>query len=226
MSAWSGHIRREYSRMLTGYRRTIMSATPSTGKHTMKTIRLALLGLTLHAMNAAAQDATQLMQQMAGVYRHPFMSASITPGKEPGEADVPYQAEDVIEIVPFDADHVYIRAHLDFYNGHTCDVSGMGRHEHGAFVYHDPEPPLEGYPPCALKVAVENGKLTLTDRATPDAVASCRAYCGVRGGWDYAIGMDRKRPIRYMDRLKNSRQYTHAIDDLHRTEPGTRRTAP
>ena len=170
----------------------------------------------LCACTAAAQEPVQLAQKMAGVYKHRFMSATITPGKAPGEADEPYQAEDVIEIVPYDANHVYLRAHLDFYNGHTCDVAGMARYEQGAFVYHDTvTAPLPGYPPCALKVSVEHGQLTLTDRATPDAVSSCRAYCGVRGSLDYSIGMDKRRTIRYLDRLKASREYMRAVDELN-----------
>ena len=170
----------------------------------------------LCACTAAAQEPAQLAQKMAGVYKHRFMSATISPGKAPGEADEPYQAEDVIEIVPYDADHVYVRAHLDFYNGHTCGIAGMARYEQGAFVYHDTvTAPLPGYPPCALKVGVEHGQLTLTDRATPEAVSSCRAYCGVRGSLNYSIGMDRRRTIRYLDRLKASREYKRAVDELN-----------
>nr|WP_143029055.1 hypothetical protein [Massilia sp. PDC64] len=169
----------------------------------------------LCACTASAQEPAQLMQKIAGVYKHRFMSATITPGKAPGEADVPYQAEDVIEIVPYDADHVYVRAHLDFYNGHTCDIAGMARHEQGAFVYRDTlSLAVAAYPPCTLKVSVEHDKLTLTDRATPDAVSSCRAYCGVRGSLNYSIDMDKRRPIRYLDRLKASREYKQAVDDL------------
>ena len=185
----------------------------------MKLRGLVLLLAASCACAASAQDAARLMEKMAGVYKHRFMSATITPGKAPGEADVPYQAEDVIEIVPYDADHVYVRVHLDFYNGHTCDIAGMGRYEHGAFVYHDPERLLPDEPPCALKVGVEGGKLVLTDRNGPDGPSTCRAHCGVRGSLDYAIGMDKRRTIRYLDRLKASREYRKAIDDLHQTEP-------
>lgn len=183
---------------------------------------LVLLLAASGACAASTQAPARLTEQMAGVYKERFMSATITPGKAPGEADVPYQAENVVEIVPYDADHVYVRAHLDFYNGHMCDIAGMGRYEHGAFVYHDPAPSWSpASPPCALKVSVEHGKLTLTDRPTPDAPASCRAYCGVRGALEYAIGMDKRRSIRYLDRLKASREYNKAIDDLHATEPHT-----
>lgn len=184
----------------------------------MKRLSLALLCLALGARALAADDAGALMQRMAGVYKHRFTSAAITPGKAPGEADVPYQAEDVIEIVPYDADHVYIRAHLDFYNGHSCDIAGIGRFEHGAFVYHDPERLLPQDPPCVFKAGIEGGKLVLTDRATPDAEASCRAHCGVRGNLDYEIGMDKRRAIRYMERLKGSREYAKAVEDLGRIE--------
>jgi hypothetical protein len=178
-----------------------------------------LLAASAVCAAAQAQAPQQLMQQIAGVYKNRFQSATITPGKAPGEADEPYPAEDVIEIVPFDTDHAYIRAHLDFYNGHSCDISGMGRYENGAFVYHDPERLLPDEPPCALKVGIVKDKLVITDRTTPDAVSSCSAYCGVRGSLNYSIGLDKRRPIRYLDRLKASRQYAHAIDDLHRTEP-------
>ncbi|MBW8901787.1 MAG: hypothetical protein JF619_27590 [Massilia sp.] len=187
----------------------------------MKLRTFVLLLALLCTCVASAQEPARLMQDMAGVYKQRWMSATITPGKAPGEADVPYQAEDVIEIVPYDADHVYVRAHLDFYNGHTCDIAGMGRYEQGAFVYHDPERLAPEEPPCVLKVSVEGGKLTLTDRAAPDAPESCRTYCGARGALEYAIGMDKRRPIRYLDRLRASRQYRQAVDDMYKTEPAT-----
>jgi hypothetical protein len=199
-----------------------MAGIPTTKADPMTLRSLVPLLAALCACTAAAQEPAQLMDRMAGVYKQRFMSATITPGKGPGEADVPYQAEDVIEIVPYDAGHVYVRAHLDFYNGHMCDIAGMARYEQGAFVYHDPSPSwLPQHPQCALKVSVEHGKLTITDRATPDAPASCRAYCGARGALEYSIGMDKRRPIRYLDRLKASREYGRAIDDLHRIEPQT-----
>lgn len=193
---------------------------PRSTDMTRHMIACALAVAALCPLRAAAQDAGQLMHQTAGVYKRPFMSATITPGKAPGEADEPYQAEDVIEIVPYDADHAYIRVHLDFYNGHSCDISGMGRYENGAFVYHDPDRLLPNEPPCTLKVGVDRDKLIVTDRSTPDAVSSCHKDCGTRGSLNYEIGMDKRRAIRYLDRLKASREYGRAIDDLSKAEPG------
>jgi hypothetical protein len=185
---------------------------------TMKILKHILLACyvfgTLPSV-AGAQEAQQLMERMAGVYKHRFMSGIVVPGK----ADEPYQAEDVIEILPFDANHIYVRADLDFYNGHQCQISGMARFENGKFVYHDPEPPLQGHAPCVLQVGIDRNKLALSDRDGPTGESSCWTHCGVRGSLTFDIGMDKRRTIRYMDRLKASRQYQQAIDELRKTEP-------
>lgn len=184
----------------------------------MKTLNRILLACCAMgaALGVAAADdgAQQLMNKMAGVYKHRFMSATITPGKDSGEADVPYQAEDVIEIVPYDADHVYLRVHLDFYNGHDCTLWGMARYEQGAFVYHGHEPEMEGLPHCRLRVGIDKDKLRLTDHDGDQGLSTCRAYCGARGSLTYDIGMDQRRDVRYMDRLKASRQYKQAVEEL------------
>jgi len=179
---------------------------------TLNSILIAVCALTVLPSTANAQDPQQLMDKMAGVYKHRFMSDSYSDG--------PYQAEDVIEIVPYDANHVYVRAHLEFYNGHLCGIAGMARFENGKFVYHDPQPPIEGHAPCALSVGIDKDKLTLSDRSGPEGESTCHAlHCGMRGSLNYQIGMEKRRAIRYMDRLKSSRQYQQAIEDLRKTEP-------
>jgi len=183
----------------------------------MKTLNRILfaccaMGAVLGGAAAADGDAPQLMDRMAGVYKHRFMSGVVVPGK----ADEPYQAEDVIEIVPYDADHVYLRVHLDFYNGHDCTIWGMARYERGEFVYRGHEPEVEGYPQCKLRVGIDEDRLRLTDRDSEQGVSTCRAYCGARGSLVYDIGMDKRRDIRYMDRLQASRQYKQAIDELEK----------
>jgi hypothetical protein len=164
-------------------------------------------------MAAADDGAQQLMNKMAGVYKHRFTSGYVVPGK----ADEFYEVEDVIEIVPYDADHIYVRADLNFYNGHTCQIYGLARFESGKFVYHDPEPPLPGHAPCVLRVGVEKGKLTLSDRDGAAGESSCWTHCGVRGSLTHDIGMDKRRDIRYMARLKASRQYKQAVDEREKS---------
>lgn len=164
-------------------------------------------------------DAATLMKRIEGVYKHRFMSATITPGKQSMEADVPYQAEDVIEIVRHDDAHIYVRVDLNFYNGHTCNVSGLAGYENQSFVFHDPEPSYPGGPQCVLRVSADKDKLLITDRATPDAESSCRGYCGARGGLsNTTMPLSARRTIRYMDLVKNSRQYKKAEADLKRYE--------
>lgn len=180
----------------------------------MKYTGFFLLGAMLAGAVGAAATATpaqQAMERIAGVYKHRFTSGLIVPGSEQTES---YQAENIIEVVPYDREHVYLRVHLDFFNGHTCGIHGMARFEDGGFVYRDPEPPTAGDPPCVLKLGEESGKLTLSDRPSPDAGRTCAAYCGARGSLDYEIGMDQRRPIRYLKRLKASSQYKQAIEAL------------
>jgi hypothetical protein len=185
----------------------------------MKRHILALLSTALlSAWAAHAADPppspSALIREIDGVYKQRFKSAIVVPGKE----DEPYEAENVVEIVPYDDDHLYLRAHLAFYNGHVCDIAGMAGYEHGAFVYHDPAPVEKGEHPCALRLHVTDKRLTLTDRVTPDTEATCRAYCGARGSLDYEIERDQRRQIRYLERLKKSREYRKAVEDLGKLE--------
>ena len=172
---------------------------------------LALLALALPAVLPAqaaekAPSPLELMHEIDGVYK-----------KHPENAQ-PNQAGDVIELVPHDDDHLYLSAHLDFANGGSCDIAGMARFEHGAFVYRDPAQPLPGERPCALRLHVTDKKLVLTDRETPDAPATCKAYCGARGDLDYEIGREARQPIAYLDRLKRSKEYRRAVQDLRQVE--------
>jgi hypothetical protein len=180
---------------------------------------------TLLAGPVLAQSSTpDPIAGIEGVYKHRFRNGIITP---PGTPEASYDAEDVIEIVRYDDTHVYVRAELQFFNGHSCSISGIAGLEEGGFVFHDPEPPLDGDQQCKLRVAKVDGRLRLTDRATPESEASCRMYCGARGSLsNYTIAASKRRPIRYMDRLKSSSRYRKAIQDLQasnlqRSDPGT-----
>lgn len=185
----------------------------------MKHFQLCLAPLVL-AMGASAAEAppARAMKEMAGVYQHRFKNGIITPGKAPMEADTPYESEDVVEIVPYDDTHIYVRAELQFYNGHTCSIAGMAGYEQGRFVYHDPEPAFDGGPPCTLAVTPAQDGITLTDRPTPNSAATCRQLCGARGSLSDYSTKGKRRPIRYMDRLLRSREYQKAVDDLGRYE--------
>lgn len=192
----------------------------------MKRILLSLM-LTIATLAYGGELPSPLqIGDIEGVYKHRFMNGVITPGKAPGEADQPYQSEDIIEIVQYDPSHVYFRAELQFYNGHSCSIYGIAGQEKDGFVYHDPAPPLAGEPACTLKLSGTADQLHITDRITPTGVATCRMYCGARGSLsDYLIARSAKRKIRYLDRLKASREYLDAVKSFTASKTASTDTA-
>ena len=95
-------------------------------------MKLFFLLMMLSASAWSAEPASgNPISEIEGVYKHRFMNGTITPGKAPGEADQPYESEDIIEIVRHDQTHIYFRAELQFYNGHTCGIYGIAGEENG-----------------------------------------------------------------------------------------------
>lgn len=176
-------------------------------------IKICVLFLMLSAP-ALAADITpaKLASEIEGVYKHRFQNGKIVSGKAPGETDESYESEDIIELLAYDEANIYFRVGLQFYNGHVCSISGIAGYENGAFIYRDTEVPLDGNSSCKLKISLTKTALQITDRETPDALSSCKMHCGVRGSLsDYKIAKSAKRKIRYINRLKASRQYIQAV---------------
>jgi len=166
--------------------------------------RPALLALSL-ILGAGASHADpaadKLIGEIEGVYKHRFQNGLVTGEK--------YESEDVVEIVRVDPDRIYVRAELQFFNGHECSISGIAKYDGGKFVYDAPADP--DTPACHFQVGVDGKAIRFGD-----ADGACRASrCGARGGLDgYTIGRDSKRRIRYMDRLKASTEYKQAVSEL------------
>lgn len=182
--------------------------------------RMAKLGLicaALLALPAASSFAADdLAGSIEGVYKRRFMNTINAGADRPAER---YLAEDVVEIVRQDADHVYLRAYLEFANGHTCSVWGIAGREGEDFVYRQQSMPAGGEAACTLKVGVQAGKIVLDDRDAA-GLATCRAKCGARGTLSgYAIERKARRPIRYMNRLQESRQYREAVSEFQGMQP-------
>ena len=148
------------------------------------------------------------MQQMQGVYKHRFPNSTFD-GKEK------WISEDVVEIVPMDDRHIYVRAELAFGNGHSCSINGAATYENGTFVFHEALENAYGPQRCTLRVSVDPKLLRLTDVDPNTGDASCRMYCGARGSLsDYTIGRSARREIRYLPRLKASTQYQEALRQI------------
>jgi hypothetical protein len=160
------------------------------------------------AVSTLAFAANVNIDVLAGVYKKTFQNGNIDGGK--------YQSEDILEIVKISPTTAYVRTHLEFFNGHVCNIWGVAKVEGDGLVYHS-ETNSQGKP-CLLSVKVQAGKVTLDDKDGACAIGTC----GNRGMYNgTAFELKKRRVIRYMDVLVNSDQYKDAVDE-HDGKPKTR----
>jgi len=164
-----------------------------------------VLGLVASASLAA--DRRLDIRAIEGVYKHRFQNGTVQGDR--------YMSEDILEIVGVAPDAAYVRAHLEFYNGHICAISGVARVEGPDLVYRTPAHDAAGKPAeCALHVSPGKGVVSLADDF------SCRDYCGARGMFGGAkFRTASRRPIRYMARLKASREFKAAMAEYGKAQP-------
>ena len=160
------------------------------------------------AVAAGAPEAARAagLSGVAGVYKYRFQNGAVG-----GET---YVSEDILEIVPVDADRAYVRLALQFYNGHECAISGIAHLKGGDLVYGTTFPGSGDR--CRLVLRPTAKGISIFE----DENGACRAStCGARGGYGYAAGPDqnftfaRRRPIRYLDRLKASAEFKAALSE-------------
>ena len=151
---------------------------------------------------AALAGTSPSIGRLSGVYKHSFANGNVDGQK--------YRSEDVVEIVKVSDTDAYVRAHLEFFNGHTCAIHGVAKEEGDALVYR----PHQDYgEQCALTLRAANGKLVFSDPS-----GNCRVqYCGERGGFEgTAFPLTSRRTIRYMKVLLNSREYHEALAEAEK----------
>lgn len=175
------------------------------------------LGLCFPAVSAfgSTSAALKMMKEIEGVYQHKFANAMIAAGKAPLEADTFYSSKDIVEVMPYDNQHIYLRAKLHFYNGHICALYGIAEYEDGRFVYRAPKSELSDESVCTLTLSKTAKGLHLTDRITSEGGAICRSYCGQRGSLsDLTLPMASKRPISDQTRIRKSREFQSAVREF------------
>ena len=166
----------------------------------------AIVAIGMLAIPALAADGP--IETLAGVYKTQFKNGNISGDK--------YDSEDILEIVKVSPKTAYIRTHLEFFNGHVCNIWGVAKVEGDGLVYHR-ETNSQGKP-CLLSMKVQAGKVTLDDKDGACAIGTC----GNRGMYNgTAFELKKRRAIRYMDVLENSDQYKDAVDE-HDGKPKTR----
>ena len=155
--------------------------------------------LAVPVLLAAGPASPDPVKGLAGRYYAQFSDGTVTGEK--------YTGENVVEIVPVAANAAYVRAHLDFFNGHQCDIAGIATSRGATLVYRDLDTPLPGEPACVLTVSHAGSSLKLDD-----GNRGCSTYCGARGNLtNMSVPFASRRPIRYMPRLKASEQYRRAM---------------
>jgi hypothetical protein len=157
--------------------------------------------IALAAAGAALIAAAPLgpVQAFAGRYSHHFKNGTVF-----GET---YWSDDVVEVVPVDPGHAYVRFALDFYNGHSCSLQGIARAEDTALVYHEPAAERIGEKQCVLRIERRGNQLVWDD-----AGGSCKDYCGARGSLSNgSLAWRSKRAVTYLPRLKRSEDYLGAL---------------
>ena len=162
---------------------------------------LAAVAALSVVVSTLALAANVNIDALAGVYKKTFPNANIDGGK--------YQSENILEIVKVSPTAAYVRTHLEFFNGHICNIWGVAKVEGDALVYRG-ETNSQGKQ-CLLSVKLQGGKVTLDDKDGACAIGTC----GNRGMYNgTAFDLKKKRAIRYMDILLKSDQYKDAVDEF------------
>ena len=134
----------------------------------MRRLGTLLAVVSLCACATAANDA---MSTLTGTYLRHFTNGTIDGAH--------YQSEDRLEIARIDATHASVAIGLDFFNGHSCSISGDATLEGEALVLRPP-PETDGLPACQLHIAHEGDRMVFRD---PENGCMMR-FCGARGAFD------------------------------------------
>jgi hypothetical protein len=149
------------------------------------------------ASPVAAAESIDL-DKVAGVYKDRFQNSLVDGSK--------FTSENILEIVKTSPDEAYFNTHLEFYNGHECELSGLAHVERDALVYRSQLPDTKGESEFRIRLTPKTVRFE-------DPDGNYRAnYCGERGGFDgIEFKLSARRPIRYMKRLLASDDYKEAI---------------
>jgi hypothetical protein len=120
-----------------------------------------------------------------------------------------FPGTDTLDVLRYDDAHAYVAVHLDFFNGHSCDIEGMAAFAGGALTLEPPElTPGEGR--CRVTITPDARAFTLAAPAT-----ACLNYCGARGRLDGAqLPRASRRPIPHRAALMRSQDFEDAVAGL------------
>jgi hypothetical protein len=150
-------------------------------------------------------QGSALIRRLEGVYKSRFQNSTAAGEK--------YLSENLLEIVRVSEDTVYFRTHLEAYNMSRCGLSGLARYSlKGVLVFTDPEPSSDSDgEPCMLQLEETANEIRMLDPGHP----CTRQHCGIRGGFHLqSFPLSARRPIHYLERLKDSKEFKRALQQL------------
>jgi hypothetical protein len=165
---------------------------------------VALITIATMTASASPSEPAEFLARVAGVYKSQFQNGNIDGDK--------YQSEDVLEVVPVDEHSAYVRMDLEFFNGHSGMIYGIATYGNNSLIYDNHKP---GDERCIVEYIWTSDKVVT--KADYEKTPGCTTYHGARGSLDHAeFLLKKKQTIRYMQRLKDSRQFKEAMDEYQK----------
>ncbi|MGA0603355.1 hypothetical protein ACO2Q3_21790 [Caulobacter sp. KR2-114] len=150
-----------------------------------------ITGAAAAVLVLAAGPAGDLPSRLEGRYTHSFANGLVT-----GEH---FRSTETLVILRTAPDAAWVDAHLEFFNGHECNISGVADARGEALVLKSGDDELSR---CTLAIGPGAGK----DRGKLVFVADgtgCNYYCGARGSLDgAAFAAASRRPLTPAQRRK------------------------
>jgi hypothetical protein len=165
----------------------------------------ATFGMAARAQVTSSESAA-FLRKVAGVYKNQFHNSFVNGEK--------YESEDILEVVPVDDLAAYVRMDLEFANGHSGRIYGVATYKKNSLVYDNGKP---GDERCIVEY-VWSGDAVVT-HADYEKTPGCLFYHGARGTLEGAsFSVKKRQEIRYMDRLRNSREFKEALSGYRKPD--------
>lgn len=162
-----------------------------------------LTTLASFLVSYAAHATADFPTDIPGVYKVRFNNGLADGSK--------FKSENILEIVPLTADTAYVRMELQFFNGHQGGIYGVATlaPSPDRTLTYDGSTSANGK--CIISFQIKKDKIVT--EADYSKWPECSYYHGARGHLSGAeFPLANRRPIKYLERLKKSRQFKEATE--------------
>jgi hypothetical protein len=166
---------------------------------------LAVLMFCL-AIGLTAQPRSSI-DELEGLYRYTFKNGLMNGQK--------YESENRLALLKLTATSAYFNTHLEWANGHTCDLSGVADLDpNGNLIFRQPS--IEG------RICVFSIKPTRDGLVLGDEGGACRLIsCGARGRISGVEFKFQGRGKLHADEIRKSRDFERAVEEHQHPPSGS-----